>query len=243
MAKLGTFCKNCCFYNKEQQNCMHGLIDIFRDRNAEIVEEEGCHVIDRVCQYRRNHEWNEDKNLDEKLQICKEEVYIQGSIIVIANDIDNLKKTIEKLDSLENIEKFNLIIIHKGIFFSDIVKIEMKSKYVLVSMKNNDINMQIYRVLKHAQNGYLFIIDSNQHIDHNIIDKVNNMVNKKLYRLLHVSPIGENLHQSVSMTSIYKWLKSDLEYTFAEKLKTISEEENTDPQVFTWKDINEQYTD
>jgi hypothetical protein len=63
-------------------------------------------------------------------------------------------------------------------------------------------------------------------------------VNKKLFRLLHVSNDGQ-LHQSVNMIHLYKYLKGDLQCPIKEKIKDIASQESSDPQVFSWKEVNE----
>ena len=60
-----------------------------------------------------------------------------------------------------------------------------------------------------------------------------------MHRVLHIEPIDEKLHQSVSMVHIYKWLNGDMMESFSNKLKNIASEESSDPQVFNWKEINE----
>jgi hypothetical protein len=44
------------------------------------------------------------------------------------------------------------------------------------------------------------------------------------------------------MVHIYKWLKGDLEVEFKNKLEDISEQEKSDAQILTWKEINEEYS-
>lgn len=246
MVKLGTFCGFCCFYDPEKKTCGQDLIKVFQSRNAEIkFDENENHTIDRLCQYRRNIDWNENKSIDEKIEICKNEIYVKGTILIVANSIDNFEKTIDKIKDIKNISNFKLIVIYDSIKFIDLknsIENRIKIKYNLASIKNNNIYYQIYRSLKYAQNGYLFIIDSNKEIENNMIDKVNSFVNKSMYRMLHIKPVDDSFHQSVSMIGIYKWLKGDLQFKFADKLTSIAKEENSDSQTFTWEEVNNAYT-
>ena len=246
MVKLGTFCSYCCFYDTLNKKCGHNIIDTFKERDAEIdFDEYGNHTIDRVCQYKRDENWQTQMPMKDKLELSRQEVYLRGTIIIIANQAENLNKTIDHLNTMKNIENFKLVVLYSEIRFQEVMEIaksKIKSKYHLVSIKNNDIDLQVYRSLKFSQNGYLFILDSNLDIDENIIDKVNHFVNKKMYRLLHIKPSNKALHQSVSMVGLYKWLKGDLQFDFSEKLNNIAEEEQSDSQVFDWEDINEAYS-
>jgi hypothetical protein len=244
MVKLGTFCEECCFYDKNNQNCKHGLLEVFKERHAEIIWEDSFPKIDRVCQYKRSIDWENDKTDDEKIKICTDEVYISGTIVLITNNKEHLLEAIIKLKQCKNIERFMFIIIYKNIAYKDMLDIcgnNISSKYKCVKITDENIELQIYRSLKFANNGYLFILDSEKPFDENLIDKVDNFVNKKMFRLLHI-PGSSKLHESVSMIHLYKWLKGDLETNFANKLNDISQEENSNNQISTWKDINEHYS-
>jgi hypothetical protein len=244
MVRLGTFCSQCCFYDSTNKSCAHKLLDVFQSRDAQVEWHEDGPSIDRICQYRRNHEWNEDKTIEEKIKLCQDHVYLTGTIAVLANNKDSLLSTITKLNSNPKISNFKFIIIYTNIKQNDLLDVcgnNINGQYKLVYAANNNINFQIYKSLVFAKNGYLFILDSNKIFDDNIIDKINYVVNKKLFRLLHV-PGTDGLHQSVSMVHIYKWLKGDLEVEFKNKLEDISEQEKSDAQILTWKEINEEYS-
>jgi hypothetical protein len=242
MAKIGTSCKECCFY--VNQECRQGLFEIFNKREAEITIENESHYIDRLCQYKRYENWETEKEIDEKIKLCKQEVYIKGTIVILTNNKDKLSSCIDQLNANERMSNFKFIIIYSGIKSSDMLEIcgnKINSAYKLILMNSGEKNLQIYTSLKYAQNGYLFIVDSDQPIEDNLIDKVNNFVNNQMYRLLHIRPSSDNFHQSVSMAGVYKWLKGDLQFNFADKLLNISEEEKSDAQVFDWGYVNEKY--
>jgi hypothetical protein len=244
MVKLGTFCEDCCFYDKQIENCKHGLIEVFKNRGAEIIWEDSYPKIDRVCQYKRQEDWQSDKTDEEKIQLCKKEIYITGTIILLADDKETLLKSILQLNQFEHIDEFKIIVIYKGIMYKDVLNVcgnNLKSEYRCLKTINNDIEFQIYKALKFAKNGYLFILEAGKSLDESLIDKVNNFVNRKMFRLLHIQGT-DGLHQSVSMIHLYKWLKGDLGTNFGNKLKSISQQENSDHQVSNWKEVNEQYS-
>lgn len=244
MARLGTFCNQCCFYNNENKTCANNLFDIFLSRNANIEWLEDGPTIDRICQYKRSIDWNLDKSIVDKIKLCQEQVCLSGTIIILANDKDRLLNTIIKLNQNNKINAFKFIIIYKNIKQNDLLNIcgnNISSQYKLVYTANNDMNFQIYKSLSFAKNGYLFILDSNKAFQDNLIDKIDNIVNKKLFRLLHV-PGTDGIHESVSMIHIYKWLKGDLQISFGDKIKDIAEQEQSNAQILSWKEINEEYS-
>lgn len=244
MAELRSFCGNCCFYEKDSKSCMHGLIPEFQDRGADIEWLDDGPAIDRICLYARDDDWMENKTKEEKIEQCNEEVYISGTIILIANNENDLVKSIQKLNKQKNIERFKIIILYTNITYSNMLKVcndNIKAAYYCVKMTVKEIKYQILKALKHAKNGYLITIECDKDIDGNLLDKINNIVNKKMFRVIHVEGLKE-YHQSVSMLHIYKWLKGDLPCSIKEKLVDIASQEDTDPHIFTWKELNEQYS-
>lgn len=241
MVRIGTTCKDCCFF-KDNTKCLHNLFDVFLDRGAEITSDETGVTIDRVCRYQRLIDWEKDKTIEERLEISKEEIYICGSIILLADTSDQLENAISKL-KLKKPENFNFVIIHKAIKMSELLGVcgnNIKSDYKLMYYPDIDAEYQIYKALDHARNGYLFILDCSKDFDENIIDKVDNLVNKKLFRVLHIEGL-DGIHQSVSMVHLYKYIKGDIQCSIKEKINSIAEEENSNPQVFNWKEVDEEY--
>lgn len=231
MAKLGTSCKECSHFNKDDKSCNIGLHPIFKERGADITYLDGDVTIDRICPYK-----NKDP-LDDK------DVYIFGTIILLANTKEELESTIKKLNENDNIERFKIIVLYKNIPYHEILDIcinNIKSSYKIVKMTTDDIPYQIYKSLKYAKNGMLFILECCREIEENLIDKVNHIINKKLYRVLHIHH-NDELHQSVSMVHLYKWIKGHLGETMRFKLDDIANQEGSDAQIYTWKEINEQY--
>jgi hypothetical protein len=241
--RLGTYCENCCFFNEEKKDCEHGLLNVFKDRGAEIEWNNSHPSIDRVCLYRRDSNWKIEKSLQDKILLSKNETYIMGTIIIIANTAEDLQKTIDQLKIQKNITRFKLLILYHKMKYKDIMGIcgnNITMSYRCMYMATDNIEFQIYKSLGSAKNGFLFILEAGKDIDDNMLDKINNMVNKKLFRVLHVSD-NKALHQSVNMIHLYKWLKGDLQYPMQDKLKDIASQESSDPQVFSWKEVNEHY--
>lgn len=244
MVKIGTSCSKCCFFT-DNTKCEHGLHEVFLDRGAEIFSDESGVEIDRICQYRRGNDWQNEKTLSDRISICKDEIYIKGTILLISDNKSDLENTIDKLNKLPRIENFKFVILYTNIKSKELLEVcgnKIKSEYKLIINTASDLNLAIYRSIKYAKNGYLFILDSKKEFIDNIIDKVNSFVNKKMYRLLHIEPT-DKYHQSVSMVHLYKYVKGDMGISFSEKLKNISIEENSDAQVFSWGEINAEYID
>lgn len=247
MAKLGTFCNKCCFYDAHKRDCLLGCHSLFKDREAEFVwEDDGGPSIDRVCPYRRKKEWEFSRTIEERMELATREVYVKGTILLHVKSLDDLIKTLDKISTIPRIENFKIIVSHS----SSIKTCDMKelcekritfTQYCCVRHCDNSEEMQIYHSLKEARNGYVIILDCSKDFDTNCIDKLNHFLYKKLFRLLHVNGVAGSTHQSITMVSIYRFLKGDIQCSIGEKLKDIAEYENSDPQITNWEKIDEEY--
>lgn len=231
MVKLGTSCQECRHFTNKDKSCDLNLYQIFEDRNAEIKYLDDDVTIDRICPHKNTDPLND------------KDVYIFGTIILIANNRQDLESTIKKINAEEKVDKFKIIVLYTGIPYHEMLDScinNIKSSYKLIKMTTDDIPYQVYRSLKYAKNGMLFILECGKEIEENLIDKVDNIINKKLYRILHIHH-NDELHQSVSMVHLYKWIKGHLGETMRFKLDDIANQENSEAQIYTWKEVNEQY--
>lgn len=244
MAKLGTYCQHCCFYDSKNKTCHHGLIDVFKQRGASITEDDDSHIIiDRVCRYRRDKEWNKDLSLEEKANICCDEIFLSGSVILLVNDTSNLKETLTKLKDVTN-NKFNFLISHSTKLSSvlSIAKdVDICASFVKSVGDDISDEKRVFDTFKYLKNGYVFTLDTSQTIDYSIFKKIHYFTNKMMFRILHVKGNNDTIHESVSMTHLYKWLNGDLMEPFAKKLVTIAAAESSDAQIWDWKTLNELY--
>jgi metal-responsive CopG/Arc/MetJ family transcriptional regulator len=231
MVKLGTSCQECRHFTNKDKSCDLNLYQVFEDRNAEIKYLADDVTIDRICPHKNTDPLND------------KDVYIFGTIILIANNRQDLESTIKKINAEEKVDKFKIIVLYTGIPYHEMLDScinNIKSPYKLIKMTTDDIPYQVYRSLKYAKNGMLFILECGKEIEENLIDKVDNIINKKLYRILHIHH-NDELHQSVSMVHLYKWIKGHLGETMRFKLDDIANQENSEAQIYTWKEVNEQY--
>lgn len=231
MVKLVTSCKECTNYNAKDQTCTKNLYAIFSNRNADIKYLDDDVTIDRICPH-KNIPINDTKN-----------PYIFGTIILVTNNLEDLSSTLDALNKEKNIENFKIIVLYKEVNYSNIVKIcndKIASSYKVILMLTENLPYHIFKSMAYAKNGMIFIIECDKEFEPNMIDKIDNMINRKLYRILHVHN-DDQVHGSVTMAHIYRWIKGHLGISLLEKIKDIASQENSDPQIFTWKEVNEQY--
>lgn len=234
-ASIGTYCHDCCNFELPD-NCSLDLLTTFKKRNAKIfqgVAEDGKQQfgIDRICPYFNINELSSD-------------IKLKGTILLIADDVKQLEQTVDKLKTMGVENNFNLLVVYKKMKMADLLRVCGKTKfdYKCSLRTDNDIPYAVYKsACKYGKNGYLVILECDKDFDTDIINKVNDMIYHKMFRLMHVSN-PNTLHESVSMLHIYKYIKGDLgEASFSKKLDTIAEEEQVESQNFTWEFVNEQY--
>ena len=56
------------------------------------------------------------------------------------------------------------------------------------------------------------------------------------------SPSSDFVAMSNALSHLYKWIKGHLGETMRFKLDDIANQENSDAQIYTWKEVNEQYS-
>lgn len=243
MVRLGTFCNSCKFYIDNK--CSHGLLDHFKSAGADVqFNEEDGHSVDRVCLYRRQHDWNTYLSLEESIKLVNQEVFISGSIVLVVKSIDGLKNALERLKD-DQYKKFSLIFGYTNqVKYKDInsliKEVGIENNYIFVKVfDESKIGHIIDESARKAKNGFIFTIDASQPFDTNMITKINHFVNKKMNRLFYV--YGTNgYHQSVCFSVIYKLLKGHKLSDIDEKIKALmsSFEDN---HIRTWKEINDEY--
>ena len=243
MVRLGTDCSECRFYKNNE--CIHGMIDKFKNNGDNVIETESSHIIDRVCVYRRTPDWRPDVSDAHSLPILKEETYIRGSIILVLKKISDLNKVIPVITDRRN-SNFSLIIAYENLKHKDIQveldKYDIKNKIVFVKLFM-DINEPavLDEAFKWAKNGFVFFIDSELPIDENMIDKINHAVNEKMHRVMCVKSLTGEYHQLVCFSIMYAHLKgnkfTDSSVRFVDKLEAFP-----NSNVYTWDEINYAYT-
>ena len=245
---LGTNCKECIFF-EDPKNCRLGKIDKLEKQGAFFEDRGDELMVDRVCNFRRTEDWQEDRSIEECMEIANQEVKIRGSIVVYSKNIEELDKCISKLSNIKHIENFKIIVTHHS---------ELLVKEVYNYIQDQDHFEEIVGVgvneaethtgeihfsdeaFKRAKNGFIFTIDSSKDFDENILDKVNHFVYGEMGRLLYV-PATEEFNTTVVMAVIYEFLKGNRFHDFAEKLQALAQHQALASQITSWDKINEKY--
>jgi len=244
MASLGTNCGKCQFF--KDGTCSLGKIQEFENNGANIVYIDDVANVDRVCVFRRTHDWEPLLSFNEKVSKVNSETYICGTIIVIMKD-DNkeeLIKTIEGLSLLNNIHNFKIVIsFSKTNKMSEIAKIASSTihygiDYTCVQIIEESDPLYIDEAFRRAKNGFIFVVQTGFDIDKEMIDKVNSVINKKMKRLAYVSS-GHYFHGNVYSAVVYNFLKGHKEVPFDKKFEYVTQSQEIKNLSMSWEEVNE----
>jgi len=214
--QVGTDCKECIFF-KDPKDCKLGKISKYEKSGAQFEERDGQFLVNRVCLFRRTKEWQEDRSVEECVEITKKEVRVGGSIVIYASDIKDLDKCLAKLSKIKHVENFKIIIAHHSQlmvrkvfdYFQDQDHFEE-----VFGVRVNETEVHTGKIhfldeaLKRSKNGFIISLDSSKDFDEHILDKINHYVYNEMEKLLYVPPT-EEVNGSVVMAVIYKFLKGN----------------------------------
>ena len=231
MAKLGTYCHRCGFL--EDNQCTIGYLDAFKAAGATVTQGAEGPVIDRVCVARRDQEWIENHSLED----LHDEMYIRGSVMILVKSLEGLKNTLEKLRQIPKIERFSIIVVNTmdescREFCEDIDFAE----YLYIKTFLDDEGEITHDAFKRTKNGFLFILDSEENFDSQMIEKLNKAVNKDLKQVIHVKGRSGG-HQSATISVLFRHVKGSLGMDISEKIEQIAKEQGVKFKVHDWGEL------
>ena len=242
MAKIGTSCKKCVFYNKEEGSCKTKFLNQFQKQGTDIFWTEDGPVIPRVCPSFRDEKWLEENGSD--MELLEKEMHIKGTVIVLVKTLGGLEKTLKNIE-IDGIENFSLVVLYRNDLLSSQVLSVCKDSdicksidYVCVKTFLEKDEEAIFDSFKRVSNGFAFFIDSEKNFDPKMISKINFVINKLLDVVIYVDS-GE-FHETVIMSIFFKHLKGDILHSLKEKIKSISKMQGSNViKIHNWKEIND----
>lgn len=199
---IKTNCKHCVFakYDGDTQvDCLHDRINKFRQlpENNELFqyvveaydEENEFFVINRLCTlYRDKYSWNDGIADKEK---ALNEVKITFDILINCNNLDDqyyayIKKLMASA-TLYNIQKFNFYLYHDQSLNKENRKkilplLNISPKCSLSIFFEKDILE--HNILSQTRNSYHVMIDYDNRIESTVFDKLNDILNNDLKKVL-----------------------------------------------------------
>jgi len=231
-----TSCKNCIFAEYEentQVGCTAGRLDVFRNREEEIIEaydeEKEFYVIDkRICMYKRPESWKHaDLPHDEQITTIKEEIKIPLHVIIMGEDFDDICKTINSLVAQEVQPAHITVLRPYGSVLHD-TKIRTITSYLdqsgipwkLQNILNPDVEPEKYEdlVVDIAKPRYYMTLNAGCEIPSDTIRILNEKINEELFRFYVLTPNSEGNGWTVPWMT-YQLFNGNKKGSLLDKLK------------------------
>ena len=236
MVEVGTFCSECVFFNSGK--CDLDLIEKWNSLGNVKSADDSEVVINRICMYRRDKKWNPSVDQANKIELVKQDVHIAGSFIILCknNDLIGLEKTLLKLKSIKNIDKFKPIIVSdKNSNLSSLVKVAkniFEKHQVMICLEDNSSNEMLDSVFRKVKNGFIFVLNCSKDFDDKIVEKINYLINSEMIVIPYVKSIDGDVHQMMFVAAVYKAMYGNKESSFDDKITEIYD-------CLSWDNINE----
>ena len=275
MKKIQTSCKGCCFIEKQgdsQVGCSLGRHSLL---GVESLQDDGSFMLDRFCNTYRPEEWAKSlsvkKSLDPEATVLDEVFPRIGFFVNFDTDPENtgeygddviaceemLAKTLESIANIDGTPSYVIVIndrvehnqfIWEQFFklFGDKVK-DTKYHIVQIETKPEKVEQLVDESFKHAENGWIYTINSGDTVDPKILQKIQNYVNIKMEKLTLVKPDGDVFSSMLFPAFLFKFLNGNrnkifqdttsTEGSFLEKMEE-ADKRSPSKTVVTWEEFN-----
>ena len=275
MKKIQTGCKGCCFIEKQgdsQVGCSLGRHSLL---GVESLQDDGSFMLDRFCNTYRPEEWAKSlsvkKSLDPEATVLDEVFPRIGFFVNFDTDPEDtgeygddvivceemLAKTLESIANIDGTPSYVIVIndrvehnqfIWEQFFrlFGDKVK-DTKYHIVQIETKPEKVEQLVDESFKHAENGWIYTINSGDTVDPKILQKIQNYVNIKMEKLTLVKPDGDVFSSMLFPAFLFKFLNGNrnkifqdttsTEGSFLEKMEE-ADKRSPSKTVVTWEEFN-----
>jgi hypothetical protein len=275
MKKIQTSCKGCYFVSKQgesQVGCSlnrHGLLGV------ESLQDDGSFLLNRFCNTYRPEEWVKSlsvkKSLDPETAVL-EEVFPRigffihfdtdpkdtgeyGDDVIVCEEM--LSKTLDSIASINGVPAYVVVVndrvehnqfIWEQFFrlFGEKVK-DTKYHIVQIETKPEKIDQLVDESFKHAENGWVYTINSGETVDPSILKDIHEYVNVKMKKLTMVKPNGDMFSSMLFPAFLFKFLNGNGQKIFQDTTSTggsfvekMEEADKRSPSktVITWEEFN-----
>lgn len=237
MVKIGTFCQECIFCDN---GCKLGLHEKW-EALGNLKRAEDTFVIDRICQWRRDVNWDQG---DDPISKVNDEVHISGTVIISFKEfnLENIRSKLSDLSGMWMLKNFNVVVslpINSMPFdVIEICKEVMPDITVDVNVVVEEFTLENFstEAFRKAKNGFVIFLDGEMEIDNTLIKRLDNAINDKLMQIVFIRPVS-GYHQTVCLAALYKFLYGNKQKTVEEKIDIMANDQNLSRLVITWGEI------
>lgn len=243
IAEINTPCKYCAFglwVDKTQVGCVAERLKQFKDANVELVEcfddEAEFFVINgRNCNYFRNVNTLGDFDVMELLKQVKEETTIKCDLILMANDLAKLENSIGAVKSW-TVKPNTLILLNNNYTTQEIIDVVTETKYIgkwKIVTKQEDM-VDLWVGAQKCESKW-FIMGNPLEMDKDVIEKVDNLLNVKMEKFVHIY----DKHFSLYNLAAYKFIACEKD-PYPNKTFLKLDEEQKGNMCKSWQSLTQQ---
>ena len=275
MEKIQTNCSGCCFAEKKGDSQIGCSLNRHTLLGVESLQDDGFFMLDRFCNTYRPEEWAKSlsvkKSLDPEATVLEEVSPRIGFFINFNTDPEDtgeygddvivceemLTKTLESIANIDGTPSYVIVIndrvehnqfIWEQFFrlFGDKVK-DTKYHIVQIETKPDKVEKLVDESFKHAENGWIYTINSGETVDPSILKKIHDYINVKMKKLMMVKPNGDAFSSMLFPAFLFKFLNGNkqkvfqdttsAEGNFLEKMEE-ADKRSSSKTVITWEEFN-----
>lgn len=254
-----TACKTCIFsevalgdsiYDGEHQTgCLVGRLDKFKEQERANKSEDDFYIIDGVCNTCRGEAWLNQNLHGDAVSTVLREVQLTVDIVLYSVDeaYDELPRKLEQAISAcvkqNKIPAKRIVVVVKSdnLNFTELYNLvqDMTSPYdlpfqlVRIVEDEADMGRSIEMGVDKCKSQYTAIFNVNDKIPTNFIERLNDLVNNDLQRVLLIEPIT-NYHGTIFTTVAFDMLGKNFYMPIFDKIKETAAEQEKDNLILTW---------
>ena len=189
---ITTQCEKCVFaewVNEQQCGCELGRLDIFKEQDK-VEFEDGCYVIQTVCQGFRPQEWMETFEGDKLEKIDKElNIKYHAIIYYLGGDIDEIEAIKEKISKLLDADvppqRITVVTQELRVNYRELMKNLHKEFTIPMGLsriidRNLSIGQKLDMPGKKSDSTFLFFVDATKQLNLDVVNEVNDRVKNQL---------------------------------------------------------------
>ena len=275
MNKMQTSCKDCYFMEKQGDSQVGCSLNRHTLLGVESLQDDGSFVLDRFCNTYRPEEWAKSlsvkKSLDPEATVLQEVFPRMGFFINFDTDPKDtgeygddvivceemLTKTLDSIANINGVPAYVVVVndrvehnqfIWEQFFrlFGEKVK-DTKYHIVQIETKPEKVDKLIDESFKHAENGWIYTINSGETVEPSILESIHEYVNVKMKKLMMVKPNGDIFSSMLFPAFLFKFLNGNGQKIFQDMtsaggnlVEKIEEADKRSPSktVITWEEFN-----
>lgn len=253
-----TSCRDCIFAEYDgptQRNCTLGRLYPFQNNGAEVYQIEDdektfYQIVGRFCNMCRNHDWGNRHPRQKWREITEYESAIRVCMIIYVDNSTSFSDFVSSLRSIvsQTLKPHSLIVVLNNPqeaskkYLHTVMREKLNYPWEVRDMVEDDElgrpdrGRAIDIVVSKCNSIFYCVSSAGYSYNENFLADLNTAINTDMKRFVAVLP-DEDGNRLVVQTGLHNFIKGNTNIPILDKLKEISQEENTQHMIATHEDI------